>query len=408
MKACKSMVSAAALAAGLAAAAGPVEAAGPRISDGVVRIGLLSDLAGPTSDYSGQGAIEAIRMALADRGNTVAGHPVEFVYADHQNKTDVAVAQAQEWLDTGGVDLIIGLSSSSAALAVNEVARTRRKVTITTAAGTTRLTNEACSPYAVHYVFDAHALASAPATAVTKAGGDTWFLMVADFAYGLTVERAVVDAVAAAGGKIVDSVKHPFVANDFSSHALRAISSGAKVIGLANSSVDTTNAIRALKEFGVGPDQTIVAFTILINEIHGLGLEDTQGLQFVDGFYWNRTPETRAWSMRFNERVGRMPNMVNAGDYSATLTYLNAVEAAGTDDPDAVMAKLRDLPINDVFASNGQIRVDGRMVHDMYLVEVKAPARSTEPWDYLTVKQTIPGDQAFIPLSESRCPLVAK
>lgn len=378
-----------------------------KISDGVVRIGLLSDLAGPTSDYSGQGAVEAVKMAIADMGGKVAGRPVEFIYADHQNKPDIAVAKAREWFDTGKVDMVIGLSGSPAALGVNEVARAKKKITFTTAAGTTRITNEQCSPYAVHYVFDSFSLASAPATAITKAGGDTWFLLVGDFAYGLGVEKAVVDAVADAGGKIIGSAKHPFVASDFSSIALQAISSKAKVIGLSNSSIDTQNSIRALKEFGV-KGQTVVAFTILLNEIHGLGLEVTQGLQFVDGFYWDRTPETRAWSKRFFDKLKRAPNMVNAGDYSATMTYLKAVEAAGTDEPDAVMKKMQATPINDIFATNGKVRIDGRMVHDMFLVQVKKPSESKYPWDYLTIKETIPGDKAFLPLAKSTCSLVKK
>lgn len=379
-----------------------------KFSDGVVRIGLLSDLAGPTSDYSGQGAIEAVKMAIADMGGQINGRPVEFLYADHQNKPEVAVAKAREWFDTGKVDVIVSLSGSPSALAVIEIARTKKRVTFTTAAGSTRITNEACSPYSIHYVFDAYSLASAPATTITKAGGNSWFLVVSDFAYGLTLEKAVTEAITEAGGHIVGTAKHPFVANDFSSIALQAVSAKAKVIGLANSSIDTTNSIRALKEFGVRPDQKIVAFTILLNEIDGLGLETAQGLQFVDGFYWDRTDETRAWSKRFWEKVKRPPNMINAGDYSAVTSYLKAVQAAGTDDPDAVMSKLRELPINDVFAANGRIREDGRMVHDMFLVEVKKPTESKYPWDYLSIKQTIPGDQAFIPLSKSVCPLLKK
>lgn len=385
------------------------QAAAPRgLSDNVVRIGLLGDLAGATSDWSGQGAIEAIKLAIADSGGQVLGRPVEFVVADHQNKPDVAVAKAREWFDTGGVDMVVGLSNSSAALAVNEVGRSKKRVLMVTAAGTTRLTNEACSPYTVHYVFDAYSLASAPAAAVTKAGGKDWFLIVADFAYGQTLEKAVTEIVRADGGRIVGSAKHPFIANDFSSQVLSAVSSGASVIGLANSSTDTTNSIRALKEFGTKKGQSVVAFTILLNEIHGLGLETAQGLQYAEPWYWDRTEQTRAWSRRFFDKVKRMPNMVNAGDYSAVLTYLRAVQAAGTDDADAVMAKLRETTINDMFAQNGRIRADGRMVHDHYLVQVKSPKESRYPWDYLTVKKTIPGAEAFMPLDKSSCALVRK
>ena len=409
MKVIKTSIVAALAALGLAAAQpGAAQTAALKASDNVIRIGLLSDLAGPTSDYSGQGAIEAVKLAIADMGGKINGVPIEFIYADHQNKPDVAVAKAREWFDTGKVDMVLGLSGSPAALGVIEVARAKKKITITTAAGTTRITNEACSPYSMHWVFDAHALASAPATAITKAGGNTWFLLVGDFAYGLAVEKSVVSAITAAGGKVVGTAKHPFVANDFSSLALEAVNSKAKVIGLSNSSADTTNSIRALKEFGLGKDQTVVAFTILLNEIHGLGLESTQGLQFVDAFYWDRTPESRAFSKRFAEKIKRPPNMINAGDYSATLSYLKAVQAAGTDDPDGVMKKMHELPVNDVFASNGQVRADGRMVHDMYLVEVKKPSESKYPWDYLKVRQTIPGAQAFMPIEMSQCALVKK
>lgn len=404
----KSKKAVAALALACAFGSAQAQTAAPRLSDDVVRIGLLADLSGPTSDYAGQGAIEAVKMAVADFGGKLDGKPIDFVYADHQNKVDVAVAKAREWFDTGRVDMVLNLSNSSAALAVMEVARTKKKVTMVTAAGSTRITNESCSPYNVHYVFDAYALANAPAEQVTKAGADSWYLLVADFAYGQTLEKAVIETVGAAGGKIVGTVKHPFVATEFSSQALQAIASNAKAIGLANSSTDTTNSIKALKEFGIKPGQTVVAFTILLNEIHGLGLESAQGLQFADAFYWDRNDESRAWSRRFFDRVKRMPNMVNAGDYSATLSYLKAVKAAGSDDPDAVMAKMRELPINDVFAKNGRVREDGRMVHDMYLVEVKKPSESKYAWDYLRVKSTIPAEKAFMPLSKSTCALVTK
>ncbi len=373
-----------------------------------VRIALMADLAGATSDYSGEGAIEAIKMAIADSGGSVNGKPVEFLYIDHQNKPDIAVGKARELYDSG-VDMIINLSNSSAALGVVEVARTKKRIAIVTGAGSTRITNESCSPYSVHYAFDAHSLANAPAAAITKGGADTWFLIVSDFAYGLSLENAVTGAVKKNGGEIIGTAKHPaFLAADFSSYAAQAIGSKAKAIGLSNSSGDTTNSIRALKEFGVTDDQKIVSFTILLNEIHGVGLEDAQGLLFADAFYWDRDEETRAWSKRFFEKVKRMPNMVNAGDYSGTMHYLRAVKEAGTKDADAVMAKMRELPINDVFAKNGKIREDGLMVHDMYLVEVKKPSESKYPWDYLTIKEVIPADDAFIPLSESACPLVKK
>jgi branched-chain amino acid transport system substrate-binding protein len=379
----------------------------PPLSDGVVKIAVLADLAGATSDYAGTGAIEAVKMAVEDFGRTQGGLPVETVFVDHQNKPDVAVAKARELFDTQGVDMVINLSNSSAALAVVEVGRLKKRVTIVTAAGSGRITNENCSPYAVHYVFNVDSLANSITAPLIKAGHKDWFLLVADFAYGLSLEKTVTDIVKGEGGRVVGAVKHPFIASDFSSLVVQAQSSGAQVIGLSNSSADTVNSIKTLNEFGVmGGKQKVVAFTVLINDVHGVGLDVAKGLQFAASFYWDRTDETRAWSKRFSERVKRMPNMVNAGDYSATLHYLKAVKAAGTDDPDAVMAKMRELPVDDMFAKGGRIRPDGLHVHDVYVMEVKKPSESKYPWDYYHVRATVPGDQAYRPLSASLCPLV--
>ena len=373
-----------------------------------IRVALMTDLAGPTSDYGGAGGMEAIKMAVEDIGGSVNGRPVEIAFIDHQNKPDVAVTKAREAYDNG-TDMIINLSNSAAALGVMEIAKAKNKVAIVTGAGSSKITGEACSPNTVHFAFNAYSLSSAPVELLTKGGDSDWFLIVSDFAYGLSVEGAVTGAVEAAGGKIVGNVKHPaFMASDFSSYALQAISSGAKVIGLSNSSSDTTNSIRALKEFGLADGQKMVAFTLLINEIHGLGLDQASGLVFADAFYWDRTDATREWSKRFFERVGKMPNMVNAGDYSGTMHYLRAVEAAGSTDAEKVLAKMHEMPVNDMFAENGRIREDGMMVHDMYLVSVKTPEESKYPWDYLNIVETIPADKAFVPLEQSACPLVKK
>ncbi|MBD9375712.1 ABC transporter substrate-binding protein [Rhizobium sp. ARZ01] len=373
-----------------------------------IRVALMTDLAGPTSDYGGAGGMEAIKMAVEDIGGSVNGRPVEIAFIDHQNKPDVAVTKAREAYDNG-TDMIINLSNSAAALGVMEIAKAKNKVAIVTGAGSSKITGEACSPNTVHFAFNAHSLSTAPVEVLTKGGDSDWFLIVSDFAYGLSVEGAVTGAVESAGGKIVGNVKHPaFMASDFSSYALQAISSGAKIIGLSNSSSDTTNSIRALKEFGLADGQKMVAFTLLINEIHGLGLDQASGLVFADAFYWDRTDATREWSKRFFERVGKMPNMVNAGDYSGTMHYLRAVEAAGSTDAEKVLAKMHEMPVNDMFAENGRIREDGMMVHDMYLVSVKTPEESKYPWDYLNIVETIPADKAFVPLEQSACPLVKK
>jgi branched-chain amino acid transport system substrate-binding protein len=392
----------------LALMAGTMMGSAAYAQEAPIRIALMTDLAGPTADYGGQGGMEAIKMAVEDIGGSINGRPVEIAFIDHQNKPDIAVTKAREAYDNG-TDMIINLSNSAAALGVMEIAKAKNKVVIVTGAGSSKITGDACSPNTVHFAFNAYSLSNAPVEALTRAGDDDWFLIVSDFAYGLSVEGAVTGAVDQAGGKVVGTVKHPaFMATDFSSYALQAISSGAKVIGLSNSSSDTTNSIRALKEFGLGDDQKMVAFTLLINEIHGLGIDQASGLVYATAFYWDRTEATREWSKRFYERVGKMPNMVNAGDYSGTLHYLRAVEAAGTSDADKVLEKMHEMPVNDMFAENGRVREDGMMVHDMYLVQVKTPEESKYPWDYLNVLETIPAEKAFVPLEQSECPLVAK
>lgn len=376
--------------------------------DGEIHIALMTDLAGATADYGGQGAVEAVKMAIEDFGGELNGKPIKLDIIDHQNKPDIAVTKAREAYDSG-TDMIINLSNSAAALGVIEIAKAKDKVVIVTGAGSDKITGEACSTNAIHFAFNSYSLANSPVQALAAQGDTSWFLIVSDFAYGLSVEAAVTGAIETAGGTLTGTVKHPaFMASDFSSYALQAISSGAQVIGLSNSSSDTTNSIRALKEFGIGDDQKMVAFTLLINEIHGLGLEQASGLLFADAFYWDRNDASREWSKRFYDRVGRMPNMVNAGDYSGTLHYLRAAQAAGTDEAAAVLAKMHEMPVNDMFAENGRVREDNMMVHDMYLVQVKTPEESKYDWDYLNVLETIPAEKAFRPLDQSKCPLVKK
>jgi branched-chain amino acid transport system substrate-binding protein len=306
------------------------------------------------------------------------------------------------------VDMVTDVLNSGVALAVAKVTQEKNRIMINAGAASTRLTNEDCTPNTVHYVYDTYALASGPGRAVTKAGGDTWFFLTADYAFGVSLEKDTTDAVKANGGKVVGSVKHPLNASDFSSFMLQAQASKAKVVGLANAGGDTINSIKAAYEFGLTKNQTIVGLLTQIPDIHAVGLQVTQGMMFTEGFYWNLNPETREWSRRFFAKMKKMPSMLQAGTYSAVTTYLKAVQATGSDDAATVMKQMKATPINDVFAKNGKIREDGRMVHDMLLVQVKKPSESKEPWDYYNIKAVIPGEEAYQPLSLSRCPLIKK
>ncbi len=395
------------LAPGLAAIAAKAQTPS-RTNKGPFKIAILADLTGSTSDWAGQGSIEAARLAIEDFGSTVLGAPIELISIDHQNKPDIASAQARELFDVQNVGMLLNLSNSSVALAVMEIGRQKKRITIVTAAGADQITNANCSPYAVHYVFNADALANAVTAPLVRAGQKDWFLLVADFAYGTSLEKKINDIVASEGGRVIGAVRHPaYTITDFSSFVLQAQASRAQVIGLANSSADTVNSVKSLSEFGImGSRQAVVAYTMITSDIYSIGLEAAKGLQFASAFYWDRTDATRAWSKRFFERRKRMPNMINAGDYSATLHYLKSVSAAGTDDADAVMAKMRELPVDDVFATGGHIRVDGLHVHDFYLMEVKRPSESKYQWDDFYIRETIPGEKAYPPLSASTCPLV--
>ncbi len=379
------------------------------ISDGVVRLGFLLDMSGPYADVTGPGSAAAARMAVEDFGGTVLGAAIEVVVADHQNKPDIAAATARAWFDTDRVDAILDVAASATALAAADIAKAKNKVIVFNGPGSVRLTNEACSPVSVHWAYDTYALAHSTALATVKAGGDSWFFVTADYAFGQDLERDASAVVTAKGGKVLGSVRAPLNTADFSSFLLQAQGSGAKVVGLANAGADTTNAIKQAAEFGLTQSgQKLAGLLVYISDVHSLGLKATQGMLLTEGFYWDMNDGTRAWSKRYFERVGKMPNMSQAGVYSTVTHYLKAVQKAGTDDTAAVMTAMREMPVDDFYAHGGRIREDGRMIHDMYLFEVKTPEESKGPWDLYKRVATIPGEQAFQPLSASRCPLVKK
>ncbi|MBE0618534.1 MAG: ABC transporter substrate-binding protein [Proteobacteria bacterium] len=382
--------------------------ASAEISDGVVKIGVMNDMSGTYSDLAGPGSVVAAQMAVEDFGGKVLGKPIEIVNADHQNKPDIAANKAREWFDADKVDAIVDLPTSSCALAVEGVAQQKNRVTLVSTGASTKITNDACSPTNVHWTYDTYALAVGTGRAVVANGGDTWFFLTADYAFGHSLEEDTATVVKASGGKVLGEVRHPFPNADFSSFLLQAQASGAKIIGLANAGADTTNAIKQAKEFGITPKQTLAGLLVFITDVRSLGLETAQGMMLTTGFYWDRNDETRAWSKRFYERHKAQPTMAQAGVYSAVMHYLKAIEKAGTDEALATVNQMKAMPINDMFAKNGKIRVDGRMVHDMYLVQVKAPAESKGEWDYYKIVRTIPGDEAYMPLDKSTCPLVKK
>lgn len=377
------------------------------VSDGVVKIGVVTDMGGALSDLSGRGSVTAVRMAVEEFGGKVLGHPVEVLEMDHQNKPDVASSKVREWFDVQKVDMITDLTNSAVALAAVDIARDKNRIAIVNGAGATKLTNEACTPNSIHYAWDTYAMANGTAKAVLKNGGTTWYFLTADYAFGQQSEKDVSDVVRSGGGKVLGSVRHPLGASDFSSFMLSAKNSGAKIIGLANGGSDTINAIKSAQEFGIDPQkQHLVGLAVFITDIHSVGLKAAQGLLLTAPFYWDRDEQTRQWSRRFFERMKKMPTAIQAANYSSTLHYLRAVQAAGTDAAQPVMAKMKAMKVNDFFAHNGTIREDGRMLHDMYLVQVKTPAESRYPWDYYKVVATIPANEAFMPLAKSACPLV--
>ncbi len=376
-----------------------------QISGDVIRIGLITDMSGLYSDIDGAGGVEAMRMAVAELGGAINGKKIEILVADHQNKPDVAAAKAREWFDTQGVDLLIGGTSSGTSLAMSKVALEKKKVFISVGAGTSALTNEQCSPYTVHWAYDTVAMAKGTGNAVVKAGGKSWYFLAADYAFGTQLQSDTTTVVKAAGGTVVGSVRHPLATSDFSSFLLQAQSSKAQILGLANAGGDTINAIKAANEFGITKTMKLAGLLMFINDIHSVGLPASQGMYLTDSWYWNKDAEARAWSRKFFDKMKRMPSSIQAGDYSVVLNYLNAVKATGTDDADKVLAQLRKSKVNDMFAKGGYIRGDGRMVHDMYLMQVKTPAQSTEPWDYYNVVQTFKGEEAWTTKAESKCTL---
>jgi branched-chain amino acid transport system substrate-binding protein len=379
-----------------------------KLSGDKIVIGFVTDMSSLYSDIDGQGGVEAIRMAIADMEKQFPGKKIELVYADHQNKADIASSKIREWIDQAGADVIIGGTNSSTALAGAKVASEKKRPYISIGAASSRLTNEDCTPYIVHYAYDTVALANGTGAAVVKSGGKSWYFLTADYAFGHSLEKDTGDVVKAAGGTVVGAVRHPLSASDFSAFLLQAQNSKAQILGLANAGGDTINSIKAANEFGITKNMKLAGLLMFINDIHSLGLQTTQGMYLTDGWYWNQSPEARDWARRFFGKMKRMPSMLQAGDYSAVTQYLTAVKTAGTDDADAVMAQLKKQKINDMFAKNGYIRADGRMVHDMYLMQVKAPAESKEPWDYFKLAQTIKGEDAYTKPENSKCSLMKK
>ena len=386
-------------------------AAQAQISDGVVKIGVLTDMSGVYADLSGPGSLAAAKMAVEDfQKSNKPSFKIEVVSADHQNKPDVGSAIARTWYDVDKVDAIFDVPTSSVALAVSQITRDKGKAFINSGAGTSDLSGKACSPNTVHWTYDTWMLANGTGTAMTKAGGDTWFFLTADYAFGHALERDASAAVVKAGGKVLGSVRTPFPATDFSSFLLQAQGSKAKVIGLANAGGDTINSIKQASEFGITKGgQKLAGMLMFITDVHSLGLPTAQGLNFTTTFYWDMNDATRAWTKRFVAGTnGKYPTMVHAGVYASLLHYLKAVQAINSDDGTKVVAEMKKLPTDDPLFGKGSIRADGRTLHPAYLVEVKKPAESKAPWDLLKVVTTIPADQAFRPIDQGDCPLVAK
>ncbi|HSH92505.1 MAG TPA: ABC transporter substrate-binding protein [Ramlibacter sp.] len=376
-----------------------------QISGDVIRIGIITDMAGVYGDIDGMGGVESIRMAIADMGGAINGKKVEVVFAEHQNKADLAASKAREWFDTQGVDMLIGGTNSATALAMAKVASEKKKPFIVVGAASSALTNDQCNPYTLHWAYDTTALAKGTGNAVVKSGGKTWYFLTADYAFGHQLTADTSKVVQASGGQVVGSVRHPLNASDFSSFLLQAQASKAQILGMANAGGDTINTIKAANEFGITKTMKLAGMLIFINEIHALGLKTTQGMYLTDSWYWNQSPETRTWARRFFDKHKRMPSSLQAADYSAATQYLLAVKAVGSDDPEKVLAQMKKAKFNDMFMKNGYVRGDNRVVHDMYLMQVKSPDKSTEPWDYYNVVQVMKGEEAWTTKAESKCPL---
>ncbi len=375
--------------------------------EGPVKIGVLTDMSGLYADIGGAGSVQAAKMAIEDFGGKLLGKPIELVSADHQNKPNIGAGIARKWYQADGVDAIVDVPTSSVALAVEGVSKDSKKLVLFTGAGSSDITGKNCSPYAAHWVYDTYALAHGTGGAIVKEGGKTWFFLTADYAFGHALERDTAAVVQASGGKVVGQALVPLSTADFSNYLLAAQSSGAQIVGLANAGQDTVNAIKQASEFGLtqGGKQKLAGLLVFITDVHSLGLPVAKGLQLTSAFYWNQDDATRAWSKRFFAAIHHMPTMSQAGVWSALHHYFQAVQALGTKDPDKVMAKMRETPINDFMTHDGKLRIDGRVLRDLYLFQVKTPAESKEPWDDYTQLRVIPPDQAFRPLNEGGCPL---
>jgi branched-chain amino acid transport system substrate-binding protein len=385
-------------------------AAGSAIAQGTsepIRIGFITDMSGPYADTDGVGGLEAIRMAVEDAGGKVLGKKIEVISADHQNKADTAAAKAREWADQQNMKLLIGGVNSAAGLAMNKIMADKKQVYINVGAASSKLTNEECTPYTVHYEYDTVALAKGTGSAVVKQGGKSWFFLVADYAFGHSLFADTSEVIKASGGTVVGSVKHPTNANDMSSYILQAQASKAQVLGLANAGADTINSIKGALDFGITKDMKLAGLLMVINDIHGLGLPVAQGLVMTDSWYWDKDDASRKFANRFFLKMKKMPSTHQAAAYSAASTYLKAVTNAKTDNADAVMVELKKMKLDD-FYSKGYIRQDGRYIHDMYLMQVKTPAESKRPWDYLKTVATIPGEEAFTKVADSKCYLLKK
>ena len=377
------------------------------ISDDEIRIGYLADMSGTYRDLSGPGGLEALKMAVEDFGGKVNGKDIVIFNADDLNKPDVGANTVRQWIDEKNVDVITGLAATSVVMAVNKIVEQEDKLALISASASSSLTNEYCSPNHIHWTYDTYALSNGTAHAVLEEGGKDWFILAADYAFGHSLEADITKVVESEGGKVVGKVRHPFPSSDFSSYILQAQGSGAEVVALANAGADLVNALQTASQFGVAQSgQQLAGMVVFLNDVHSMGLDVTQDLMLTTGWYWDMNDETREWSQRYYDRVGRMPSMTHAGVYSSTMHYLNAVKETDSDDSQVVRAKMIETPINDMFAKNGQLREDGRMVHDMYLAQVKKPSESSSEWDLYKILRTIPADQAYRPLAESQCKLI--
>ncbi|WP_050463580.1 ABC transporter substrate-binding protein [Herbaspirillum autotrophicum] len=376
-----------------------------QISGDVIKIGLITDMSGVFSDISGKGHVEAIKMAIADFGGTLNGKKIELIFGDHLNKADIAASKAREWIDREGVDILMSGASSAADLAIAKVAAEKKKVFIVIATGTARLTNEDCNPYTIHYGYDTVAMAKSTGSAVVKQGGKSWYFLTADYAFGQSLEQDTSKVIKEAGGKVLGAVKHPLGASDFSSFVTQAQASKAQILGLANATADTINAIKAANEFGLTKTMKLAGLVMFVTDIHSLGLGLTQGMYLSDNWYWDQDPESRKWSRRYFEVMKKMPTGNQAAGYSATMQYLNAVKAVGSDDADRVIPQMKKTRINDMYLKNATIRDDGRVMYDMYLMQVKTPAESKYPWDYVKIVEKVSAEHAFTTKAESTCSL---